>query len=167
MHRSDSVPKRGRMDTRVGGFGARHTIVGSRTLPIVRDLGRLQGRLPKPSTPDDVEVVTLGSGVGVRLFRPTGVAEPAPALLWIHGGGYVTDTGQLDNRLCRHFSARLGITVALVDYRLAPEHPYPAPLEDCYSALIWLAGLPAVVPGVFHGFDLFVPKGLIAGHIAK
>jgi acetyl esterase/lipase len=160
------VPTRGRMDTRVGGLGARHTgsvpdtdvhpdlhrivrilprhIVGPRTLPIVRALGRLQGRLPKPSTPGDVEVVTLGSGVGVRLFRPTGVTEPAPALLWIHGGGYVLGAAQQDDRLCHQFSARLGITVASVDYRLAPEHPYPVPLQDCYSALTWLAGLPAV-----------------------
>src|SRR6202035_385283 len=51
---------------------------------------------------------------------------------------------QQDDALCRRFSRELGITVAAVDYRLAPEHPYPAPLEDCYSALTWLALLPAV-----------------------
>ena len=94
----------------------------------------------------DAEVITLGSGVGVRLFRPAGVTEPAPALLWIHGGGYVIGNAKKDDRLCRRFSKRLGITVASVEYRLAPEHPYPAPLEDCYSALTWLAGLPAVDP---------------------
>jgi acetyl esterase/lipase len=93
---------------------------------------------------DDVESITLDSGAGIRLFRPPGVTEPAPALLWIHGGGYVLGTAQMDDGLCRRFSRRLGITVASVDYRLAPEHPYPTPLEDCYSALTWLAGLPAV-----------------------
>ena len=122
-------------------------IVGPRTLPIVRALDGLRVRLRKPSASGDVEVVTLGSGVGVRLFRPMGVTEPAPALLWIHGGGYVIGSAQQDDRLCRQFSARLGITVASVDYRLAPEHPYPAPLEDCYTALTWLAGLPAVDRG--------------------
>jgi len=119
-------------------------IVGPRTLPIVRALDRLRVGLRPPGASGDVEVVTLGSGVGVRLFRPMGVAEPAPALLWIHGGGYVLGTAQQDDRLCRQFSARLGITVASVDYRLAPEHPFPVPLQDCYSALTWLAGLPAV-----------------------
>ena len=106
----------------------------------------LRGRLSKPPT-SDVEVITLASGAGVRLFRPAGVPEPMPALLWIHGGGYVIGTAQQDDRLCGSFSRRLGITVASVDYRLAPEHPYPAPLEDCYSALTWLAALPAVDQG--------------------
>jgi acetyl esterase/lipase len=122
-------------------------IVGPRTLPIVRALDGLRVRLRKPSASGDVEVVTLGSGVGIRLFRPIGVTQPASALLWIHGGGYVIGSAQQDDRLCRQFSARLGITVASVDYRLAPEHPYPAPLEDCYTALTWLAGLPAVDRG--------------------
>ena len=95
----------------------------------------------------DVEVLTLGSGTGVRLFRPVGVTEPTPALLWIHGGGYVMGTAQRDDPICRRFSTRLGITVASVDYRLAPEHRYPTALEDCYSALTWLAGLPSVDRG--------------------
>lgn len=94
----------------------------------------------------DAEVITLGSGAGVRLFRPAGVTEPAPALLWIHGGGYVIGTADMDDHLCARFSKRLGITVASVEYRLAPEHPYPAALQDCYSALTWLAGLPGVDP---------------------
>ena len=111
---------------------------------MMRTLSGLTGRLGAPSASSDVEVITLGSGAGVRLFRPVGVPEPAPALLWIHGGGYVIGTAQQEDQVCRRFSRRLGITVASVEYRLAPEHPYPVPLEDCYSALAWLAGLPAV-----------------------
>jgi acetyl esterase/lipase len=118
-------------------------MIGRRTLPVIRALTGLTGRR---SAPADVEVITLASGAGVRLFRPAGVPEPGPALLWIHGGGYVIGTAAQDDALCRRFSRKLGITVASVDYRLAPEHPYPAPLEDCYSALTWLAGLPAVDP---------------------
>jgi acetyl esterase/lipase len=113
--------------------------IGPRTLPLLRALIRVQGR----RTPNDVEVLTLPSGTGVRLYRPHHGA-PTPALLWMHGGGYVLGSAAQDDRLCRRFSHELGMTVASVDYRLAPEHPYPAALEDCYTALTWLAGLPAV-----------------------
>lgn len=97
--------------------------------------------------PHGVEVLTLASGVGVRLYRPTGVSSPGPALLWIHGGGYVIGSASQDDVLCRRFASTLGVTVASVEYRLAPQHPYPAGLEDCYAALTWLAGLPAVDAG--------------------
>src|SRR5947209_1945652 len=126
---------------------APRALIGPRTFPVMRALSGLTGRLRRPDPSSGVEVITLGSGVGVRLFRPEGVTGPTPALLWIHGGGYVIGTAQQDDRLCRRFSRRLGITVASVEYRLAPEHPYPVPLEDCYAALTWLAGLPAVDPG--------------------
>jgi acetyl esterase/lipase len=97
-------------------------------------------------TPRDVEVLTLQSGVGVRLYRPGAVYEPNPALLWMHGGGYVMGSAGLEDALCRSFVRELGITVASVEYRLAPEHPYPAALDDCDAALTWLAALPAVDP---------------------
>jgi acetyl esterase/lipase len=116
-------------------------MVGPWSLRPVRALSGLQAKADP-----DAEVITLGSGAGVRLFRPAPEAEPGPALLWIHGGGYVLGSAQMDDRACRLFSKRLGITVASVEYRLAPEHPYPASLEDCDSALAWLAGLPAVDP---------------------
>jgi acetyl esterase/lipase len=118
-------------------------VVTPRRLSLIRALITLI-RFRKSVAASAAEVITLGSGVGVRLFRPVGVTEPAPALLWIHGGGYVMGSAGIDDGVCHEFSSRLGITVASVDYRLAPEHPYPAPLEDCYSALTWLAGLPAV-----------------------
>ena len=118
-------------------------MVGPRNYRLIRALSTLRSR----RAISDAEVITLGSGVGVRLFRPASAAEPAPALLWIHGGGYVIGTAEMDDHLCAQFSKRLGITVASVEYRLAPEHPYPAALEDCYAALTWLAGLPGVDPG--------------------
>ncbi len=94
-----------------------------------------------------VEILTLPSGPGIRLYRPARTADAVPALLWIHGGGYVVGTAAQDDDFCRAFTRKLGIAVAAVDYRLAPEHPYPVPLEDCYSALTWLAGLPGIDPG--------------------
>jgi acetyl esterase/lipase len=116
--------------------------VGPRSLRLIRALSGLQ----RSKGHDGVEVLILGSGVGVRLHRPIGVSQPAPALLWLHGGGYVLGSARQDDRQCHRFARELAITVASVDYRLAPEHPYPASLEDCYSALTWVAGLPAVDP---------------------
>jgi len=124
---------------RVARFTPRQ-LVGPRTLPLMRFLLTLRGGRADSAA----EVITLGSGTGVRMFRPVGVTEPAPALLWIHGGGYVIGAARQDDALCHRFSTRLGVTVASVEYRLAPEHPYPAPLDDCYSALTWLTGLPSV-----------------------
>jgi len=126
---------------RAARFAPRRT-VGPRLLPVLRAMSKLRFR---SSAPSDAEVITLGSGVGVRLFRPAH-QDPAPALLWIHGGGYVIGSADMDDHLCARFSKRLGITVASVDYRLAPEHPYPAALQDCFSALTWLARLPGVDP---------------------
>jgi len=108
-------------------------------LPLVRKLSNLR----KPSNAG-VEVLTLPSGAGVRLHRPANAAGPTPALLWIHGGGYLFGTAAQDDGVCRQYVDRLGITVAAVDYRLAPEHPYPIPVEDCYSVLTWLARLPGI-----------------------
>lgn len=118
-------------------------LVSRRSLSTIRVLTGLRERRNAGAS-RHAEVLTLASGAGVRLFRPTGVTEPAPALVWIHGGGYVVGSAKLDDRVCHDFSTALGITVASVEYRLAPEHRYPVPLEDCYSVLIWLAGLPVV-----------------------
>jgi acetyl esterase/lipase len=117
--------------------------IGPRTLPVLRALAGLQGR----RKPSGIDVLPLPSGGNVRVFRPRhGSTEPAPALLWIHGGGYVLGQAAQDDRLCRRFSDELGITVASVDYRLAPQHPHPAGLEDCWEGLTLLAGLPGVDP---------------------
>ena len=126
---------------KVARFAPR-ALVGPRSLRVIRTLSGLQ----RGRSHGDVEALILGSGVGVRLHRPAGVSQPGPALLWIHGGGYVIGSAQQDDELCRRFARVLGVTVVAVDYRLAPEHPYPAPLEDCYAALTWLAALPAVDP---------------------
>jgi len=111
-------------------------------LPLVRRLSDLR----KPSNAG-IDVLTLPSGAGVRLHRPANAVGPTPALLWIHGGGYLFGTAAQDDDVCRQYVKRLGVTVAAVDYRLAPEHPYPIPLEDCYSVLTWLARLPGIDPG--------------------
>ncbi len=87
----------------------------------------------------NVHVVAVAPGVGVRLHRSRCAGEPAAVLVWMHGGGYTMGSARQEDVFCRRLSHLLGITVAAVDYRLAPEHPYPAPLEDCYTALSWVS----------------------------
>lgn len=75
----------------------------------------------------------------VRVYRPTTLVERAPAVLWVHGGGLVIGTPHQDEASMREIADDLGVVVGLVRYRLAPEHPAPAAVEDCYAALVWLA----------------------------
>lgn len=75
----------------------------------------------------------------VRVYRPIGVdRDTLPVLLWLHGGGFVVgDLDQADAD-CRELATRARAVVVSLDYRLAPEHPFPAALEDAYAALLWL-----------------------------
>jgi acetyl esterase/lipase len=76
--------------------------------------------------------------VPVRIYRPDGAEGSLPAMLWIHGGGMVLGNIDQDDLFCKALAKEVDCTVVSVEYRLAPEHPYPAPLEDCYAALRWL-----------------------------
>ncbi len=60
-------------------------------------------------------------------------------MVYFHGGGFVVGSIDLYDADCRRIAAEVGAVVVSVDYRLAPEHPFPAPLEDCYAALVWVA----------------------------
>jgi acetyl esterase/lipase len=122
-------------------------------LTVARFLIRLQRmpRVPEGVAVEDVRVPGPAGAppVRVRTYRPRTVQGPTPALLWIHGGGYILGRPEMDDLLCAEFVRELGILVVSVDYRLAPEHPFPAPLEDCYAALRWLfaqAGALGVLP---------------------
>jgi acetyl esterase/lipase len=76
--------------------------------------------------------------VRVRVYRPTDQPKNLPALYWIHGGGYVMGDIDQDDRLMKQLVKRIGMVAVSVDYRLAPENPFPIPVEDCYSGLKWL-----------------------------
>jgi acetyl esterase len=86
------------------------------------------------------------AGVPCRLYRPSGEGgdgtggAPLPVLAWFHGGGWVI--GDLDeaDASARRLANRVGCLVVSVDYRLAPEHPFPAAFDDCWSVAAWLAG---------------------------
>ncbi|WP_211116802.1 alpha/beta hydrolase [Glycomyces buryatensis] len=97
-----------------------------------------------PRAPRGGELVRIDADVAVRVFRPPNAVGPAPAVLWIHGGGYVLGSAMQSDDWCREVTSRLGAITAAVEYRLAPKHAFPVPLEDCYTALQWLAADPDV-----------------------
>lgn len=112
--------------------------------------------LKNPVIPDDFEIPHVESSplvntttrkiqgpeteLKVKIYEAVDRADcKLPALLWIHGGGYILGDPDIDDGLCEQFVLAAKCVVVSVDYRLAPQNPYPAPLEDCYAALKWMA----------------------------
>src|SRR5690606_10385496 len=77
--------------------------------------------------------------VPVRVYRPAAAVEPLPALLWMHAGGWLLGDLEMDDLALAALAKEIGCAIVSVDYRLAPEHRFPAALHDCYAALAWLA----------------------------
>jgi acetyl esterase/lipase len=106
-------------------------------LPIVREAEFA----PPPELSDAVEridhVVSTEPAVSVRVHRPIGLDAAAPCVYSIHGGGYVVGSNDMDDAKLDRWCQDLGVVGVSVEYRLAPETPYPGPLEDCYAGLQW------------------------------
>jgi acetyl esterase len=89
-----------------------------------------------------VREVTLPGGAGprrVRTYRPRGAPSGGmPGILWLHGGGFVLGSIESHDGVCRALASRAGVAVAALDYRLAPEHRFPAGLDDAVAASRWL-----------------------------
>ncbi|HET9110884.1 MAG TPA: alpha/beta hydrolase, partial [Ktedonobacterales bacterium] len=75
--------------------------------------------------------------VRALIYTPA-AREAVPALLWIHGGGYIMGSADAEDPMVKSIVSAVGCAAVVVDYRLAPETPYPGSLEDCYAALKWL-----------------------------
>lgn len=97
---------------------------------------------PIPEGVDHTDHAAFGAegapAVTVRVYRPAGQPGPLPCIYWIHGGGYMGGSYDGNNDLAGSWVKDLNCVVASVEYRLAPENPYPAPLDDCYAGLAWL-----------------------------
>ena len=89
---------------------------------------------------EDREISVDGHALSLRIYTPVSrSAAPLPVAVWIHGGGFVLGGPNAEDATCRRLTAELGVAVVAPDYRLAPEHPYPAAFDDCYAALRWVA----------------------------
>ncbi len=121
--------------------------------PPVHTLGPVEARqmyrerrfFTQPNPPDvavtrDLQAEGPGGAIPLRLYRPAGSIDGAvlPVLVYYHGGGFVI--GDLDTHdvLCRELANGSGCAVVAVDYRLAPEHPFPAAVDDCWAATRWV-----------------------------
>jgi acetyl esterase len=97
--------------------------------------------------------------VPARLYVPAGAPERSPGVVYFHGGGWVIGSPDTHDTLCAALANRTGARVLSVDYRLAPEHRFPAAAEDCYAATCWIAE---------HGdaFDVDATRLAVAGDSA-
>ncbi len=117
----------------------------ARTAPGMRDaLRRAAPHLDSKAPPlAEVRELSVPGPAGerpARLYIPQGSSEPAPTTLFLHGGGYVIGDLDTHDPLCRRLAAISGVRVLALDYRLAPEHAFPAAVDDALAAFDWLAG---------------------------
>ncbi|WP_044249836.1 alpha/beta hydrolase [Chondromyces apiculatus] len=110
---------------------------GPRFVKVTR---RLRGGMRAPrSTPGvRASLRDIPGAQTARVFVPEGATRPMPAVLWIHGGGFIMGSPAPDDAMAATFARELGVTVIAPSYRLAPEHPFPAAMDDLYATLTWL-----------------------------
>ena len=132
-----------RLDPALRDFAAARSDLSLETLAAVRqslDERRAAALATIDSTGVDIIDTTVprdtGPPVPVRIYR--GTAAPSPAVIYCHAGAFVLGNLDTDHRQCVELARRGGCTIVSVDYRLAPEHPYPAALDDAAAVLQWM-----------------------------
>jgi acetyl esterase/lipase len=134
------VPLEGLLEVMPGGFNAIPDIVQRRAA--------VQGMLaalevpPNPRVTSEDRTVPGPEGqpdIGVRIYRPVEATGSLPGIVFIHGGGMILGDVAGEDAAAGLLCAEVGAVVVSVEYRLAPEHPHPAPVEDCYAGLVWTA----------------------------
>lgn len=131
------IPLEGLLQVMPGGFNAIPDIVQRREV-----LSQMLAATPVPPNPN-VEIsshVAPGpdGDLDVRIYSPKNASKPAPGVVYIHGGGMIMGGLDGEDGTCQMMADRLGAVIASVDYRKAPENPYPAAPEDCFAAASWV-----------------------------
>jgi acetyl esterase/lipase len=137
-----------------GGFNSVPDIVARRAV-----LTQLLASLEVPPNPDVTSQDRVIPGpdgepdISVRIYRPVAAAGPLPGIYFIHGGGMILGDVEGEDAVATSICDLVGAVVVSVEYRLAPEHPHPAPVQDCYAGLTWMAR---------HSGELGVDPGRLA-----
>jgi acetyl esterase len=104
-----------------------------------RSLRLLAGKRRPLARVEDRTIAGPGGPLTLRIYEPNGVVRPAPALLYLHGGGFVIGDLDTHDPLCSLLAEQAGCVVLSLAYRLAPEHKFPAAADDAEAAFRWLA----------------------------
>ncbi|GHO50716.1 alpha/beta hydrolase [Ktedonospora formicarum] len=123
-----------------------HTLPLETIRQLVDTVGTMGGEVVPLADIKDLTIPGPAGALPIRVYTPSR-QKSLPMLLFIHGGGWTTGSIEGYDRLCRHLAAQSGSLVVSVGYRLAPEHPFPAGLDDCYTAAMWLAENAASING--------------------
>ena len=112
---------------------------------------------------ETVNARALGRDVAVRIIRPAAGKAVTGAYLHIHGGGWMLGAADMQDELLEQTADRTGLVCVSVEYRLAPEHPYPAAPDDCETAALWLSENAATL---CNGGKLFIGGESAGGHLS-
>lgn len=129
-------------------------------LPAIRR--RVDDAWKQPNEARNEQYWTQKDQIRLCIYRPEHSLKPAQkraTLLYIHGGGFVLGRPEMADDYLADLATELNVLIVAVDYRLAPEHPFPIPLEDCYAALAWIFN-----EGLALGVDK--RKVMVMGHSA-
>jgi len=111
-----------------------------REMPDSKVTNWIFGTVPPGIAAADRTIPGPDGEIPVRVYRGTGSSPgPVPLVLYFHGGGFCLGSLRMGDWMCGNVAAKVGAVVISVDYRLAPGHPFPAAVEDCYAALAWAA----------------------------
>lgn len=112
-----------------------------RAIPLFQTLGTMRSAPPGVEVGRHTLPTSDGAELALRWYYPTS-GLPGSAVLYLHGGGMIYSLAETEptyDAIVRAYVASSGVPMLMVDYRVAPEHPDPTPVEDCYAALSWLA----------------------------
>jgi acetyl esterase len=135
-----SVRRRDRTRLQVEAVRRARIAVGARPLHELTVVEARAAQATEPVTRRDayaLDTLDLEGPVPIRLHRPPSEA-PSPLCIWLAGGGWVVDTTAAVEPSCRRIASETPCAVAVVRYRLAPEHRFPIPVDDCLAATVWL-----------------------------